>query len=231
MNHWLTTHWPRLEDQPDNAPWGVWLQDGYKHVGDDLVPGDHVLIFETQNAPNEVKGNSTGRTRTVKHRTGRRGIVAIVEVTSGLRKSNKKPERFADGATRWWRWMAETRVVLDGGFVPWQQVNRVLGYEPDYNMRGFGGGSGLKKISQEQYDQLAELFDPTRKNSPMRFKEKYVVDEQGKRVAIILDMVDYEKLLEELEELESLRAYDAAKSSGDEAIRFEQAVNEIERGH
>lgn len=230
MNHWLTTHWPPLEDEPDNAPWGVWLQDGYQHVGDDLLPGDHVLIFETQSPPNLVKGNSTVGTRTVKHRTGRRGIVAVVEVTSQLQESSKKAERFADGATRWWRWMAPTRLVLHGGFVPWQQVNRVLGYEPNYNMRGFGGRSGLKNINQEQYHQLVDLFDASRKNSPMPFKEQYVVDQKGNRVGVLLNIQDYEKLLEELEELDSIRAYDAARASGDEAIPFEEAVDEIEQG-
>lgn len=54
------------------------------------------------------------------------------------------------------------------------------------------------------------------------FKERYVVDEKGKRVGVILDVEDYEKLLEELEELEAIRAYDAAKASGDEAVPFEQ---------
>jgi len=61
------------------------------------------------------------------------------------------------------------------------------------------------------------------------FKERYVVDEKGNRVGVLLDMEDYCKLLEELEELESIRAYDAAKASGDEVIPFEQAVAEIER--
>lgn len=41
-------------------------------------------------------------------------------------------------------------------------------------------------------------------------------------------MEDFQKVLEELEELESIRAYDAAKASGDEVIPFEQAVREIE---
>ena len=59
-------------------------------------------------------------------------------------------------------------------------------------------------------------------------KERYVVDEKGNRIAVLLDLEDYHKLLEELEELESIRAYDAAKASGDEAIPFEQAVAEIE---
>lgn len=38
----------------------------------------------------------------------------------------------------------------------------------------------------------------------------------------------YRKLLAELEELESVRAYDAAKASGEEPIPFEQAIAEIE---
>ena len=61
------------------------------------------------------------------------------------------------------------------------------------------------------------------------FNQRYVVDESGNRVAVLLDIADYHKLLEELEELESIRAYDAAKASGDEAIPFEQAVAEIQR--
>lgn len=61
------------------------------------------------------------------------------------------------------------------------------------------------------------------------FKEHYVVDETGKRVGVLLGIKDYQKLLEELEELESIRAYDAAKASGDEAIPFEEAVAEIEQ--
>jgi hypothetical protein len=62
-----------------------------------------------------------------------------------------------------------------------------------------------------------------------KFKENYVIDEQGNRIGVFLDIADYRKLLEELEELESIRAYDAAKASGDEAMPFEQAVAEIEQ--
>jgi len=60
-------------------------------------------------------------------------------------------------------------------------------------------------------------------------KEHYIVDEKGNRVAVLLDLEDYRKLLAELEELECIRAYDAAKASDDEAIPFEQAMAEIER--
>jgi hypothetical protein len=53
------------------------------------------------------------------------------------------------------------------------------------------------------------------------FQERFVVDEQGRRVAVLLDIDQYEKVLDELEELDSLRAFDAAKNSGDETVPFE----------
>ena len=62
-----------------------------------------------------------------------------------------------------------------------------------------------------------------------QINERYVVDDKGKRVAVLLDIADYERILRELEELESVRAYDAAKSAKDEAVPFDQAVSEIER--
>ena len=62
-------------------------------------------------------------------------------------------------------------------------------------------------------------------------KENFLIDDKGKRIGVLLDIADYQKLIEELEELESLRAYDAAKASKDEAIPFEQAVEEIDRSH
>ncbi len=61
-----------------------------------------------------------------------------------------------------------------------------------------------------------------------RFSGKYVVDEKGKAVSILLDVKDYRRMLAELEELEAIRAYDAAKAAGEETVSFEQAVEEIE---
>jgi hypothetical protein len=61
------------------------------------------------------------------------------------------------------------------------------------------------------------------------FNERFLVDEQGRRVGVVLDMKAYRKILSALEELESIRAYDTAKRSGDKAIPFAQAVAEIER--
>jgi hypothetical protein len=38
----------------------------------------------------------------------------------------------------------------------------------------------------------------------------------------------YNKMMEQLEEIDDIRAYDAAKAEEDEVIPFDQAVNEIE---
>ena len=62
-----------------------------------------------------------------------------------------------------------------------------------------------------------------------KFKEKYLVDEKGARVGVLLDVKDYQKLLEDLEELESIRAFDAAKASGEVAVPLEEALAEIEQ--
>jgi hypothetical protein len=59
--------------------------------------------------------------------------------------------------------------------------------------------------------------------------ERFVVDKNGKRTAVLLDIEEYQKLLQGLEELNSLKAYDAAKASQDEAVPFEQVIAEIEK--
>ncbi len=58
---------------------------------------------------------------------------------------------------------------------------------------------------------------------------KYVVNEKGKAVSVLLDIKTYRRLMAELEELEAIRAYDAAKASCDESVPFERAVQEIEK--
>lgn len=65
---------------------------------------------------------------------------------------------------------------------------------------------------------------------------RYVVDENGKRVSVILPIEEYERMIEELEEFEDIlarRAYDEAKAElergEDELIPWEQAKREIEK--
>jgi hypothetical protein len=63
---------------------------------------------------------------------------------------------------------------------------------------------------------------------------RYIVDENGKRVSVILPIEEYERLIESLEDLEDVRAYDEAKGALDrgesEVIPLEQAMREIREG-
>jgi hypothetical protein len=60
-------------------------------------------------------------------------------------------------------------------------------------------------------------------------KTRLRASRKGEKISIVLDVKEYEKLLEDLEELDSIRAYDAAKKSGEIAIPFDRAMQEIER--
>jgi hypothetical protein len=59
-------------------------------------------------------------------------------------------------------------------------------------------------------------------------QEQFVVDHEGNRIGVVLDIKDYQKLLADVEELESIRAFDEAKASGEQPIPFERAIAEIE---
>ena len=60
-------------------------------------------------------------------------------------------------------------------------------------------------------------------------KEKFVTDSQGNRIGVLLDVAEYRRLLDALEELESIRAHDAAVAVRDAAVPFEKAVEELKR--
>lgn len=59
--------------------------------------------------------------------------------------------------------------------------------------------------------------------------ENFVVDKQGHKIGVFIDIKSYEHLMDELEELDDIRAFDEAKAAKDETIPFNQAVAEIER--
>jgi len=62
-------------------------------------------------------------------------------------------------------------------------------------------------------------------------RARYVVDENGKRVSVILPIEEYERLIEALEELEDIRAYDEAKAEldhgEDRLVPWEKVKREI----
>jgi hypothetical protein len=61
------------------------------------------------------------------------------------------------------------------------------------------------------------------------FNESYVVDKDGHKLGVFLNIESYEKIMADLEELDDIRAFDEAKKAKEEAIPFKQAVIEIER--
>ena len=52
-------------------------------------------------------------------------------------------------------------------------------------------------------------------------KEKYVTDGQGNRVAVLVEVEEYRRLLDAVEELESIRAYATAVAVREDAIPFD----------
>lgn len=58
---------------------------------------------------------------------------------------------------------------------------------------------------------------------------KFVTDGQSNRVAVLVEIEEDERMLDELDELAAIRAYDAAKLSGDEAVPFARVVEDIEK--
>lgn len=56
---------------------------------------------------------------------------------------------------------------------------------------------------------------------------EYVVDKKNHSKSVLLPLTDWEKVIEELEELDDIRAYDAAKASSAKRVPFDQAVREI----
>ena len=54
---------------------------------------------------------------------------------------------------------------------------------------------------------------------------EYVVDENQNRKSVILPVTEWKRVVEELEELDDIRAYDEAKAGPQDAIPFEQVVS------
>lgn len=58
------------------------------------------------------------------------------------------------------------------------------------------------------------------------YKENFVVDNSGKRIAVMLPIKEYERILDELEEKEDVRLYDKVKARNEERITLEQYMTE-----
>lgn len=59
-------------------------------------------------------------------------------------------------------------------------------------------------------------------------RTQFVTDNNGNKLAVILPIKDYNKMVDDLEELEDIKLYDKAKEGKQEFIDAEQAFKEIE---
>jgi PHD/YefM family antitoxin component YafN of YafNO toxin-antitoxin module len=57
---------------------------------------------------------------------------------------------------------------------------------------------------------------------------QFVTDNQGKKLAVILPIKDYNKMVDDLEELEDIKRYDKAKHGKQEFIDAEEVFKAIE---
>jgi PHD/YefM family antitoxin component YafN of YafNO toxin-antitoxin module len=63
----------------------------------------------------------------------------------------------------------------------------------------------------------------------MAKERQFVVNERGEKVAVVISIEEYEKILEELEDLDAIREYEEAKASGETPVPFDEAIARIER--
>ena len=56
---------------------------------------------------------------------------------------------------------------------------------------------------------------------------EYVVDDEQNRKAVLLPYDEWQKIVEEMEELDDIRAYDESKAQPSNSVLFDTAVKEI----
>lgn len=66
----------------------------------------------------------------------------------------------------------------------------------------------------------------------MKVPTQFIFDEKGEKIAVVISIEEYEKLMEEQEDREDLQKvqeYEAAKAAGEVPVPFEQVMDEIRR--
>jgi gamma-glutamylcyclotransferase (GGCT)/AIG2-like uncharacterized protein YtfP len=54
---------------------------------------------------------------------------------------------------------------------------------------------------------------------------QYITNKKGKKLSVVLPIREYERMLADLDELESIKAYDKVKSSKQKYMAAEEAFN------
>ena len=65
----------------------------------------------------------------------------------------------------------------------------------------------------------------------LRVHPEFVVDEEQERKAVLLPYDEWQQIVEEMEELDDIRAYDESKAQPSNPVPFDTAVKEIRKGN
>lgn len=161
MKYWVTTHWPpRIDEKPDLVHEGVYVPDGRQEAVADMHSGDYLWIYETRSGRPEKRRLVDGREEMVPCHEGREGVVVLAKIGSEIYEiEESEPTDYYGGSRVWWRYGADTETLNSHGFVPREELNRILGYSEDFNLHGFGDShSGVKEIDKPQFDQIMVQF-------------------------------------------------------------------------
>lgn len=154
-NYWITTKWPPYEhDEKEEGSFNIALQDGRENEAKEkLENGDLIFIYQLKTGP-------VGRGSDVKRKKGYGGLIALVKAKSGIQKDGSADWiYYEDGSKRCWRWYAETENILIKKSIRRKRFNRLLGYDTDYTLRGFGKDrSGLKNITKGEFCRILKIF-------------------------------------------------------------------------
>ncbi|RPD41680.1 hypothetical protein EG028_09640 [Chitinophaga barathri] len=59
-------------------------------------------------------------------------------------------------------------------------------------------------------------------------KAQFITDSSGKKVAVVLPVKAFEKVMEDLEELDDIRLFDRAKRSAAKGVPMKDAFSQVE---
>ena len=129
-----------------------------------MRPGDYVAIYETKYGRAKICMHSNSTTTKIDCQLGREGMICYGTADSCiLANPDSQPEKYADDSEIWWRWYAPVSVLSRTGFVSRLELLQILGYSPNFNLRGFGyHHSGLKKITEDEFNALVQAFHASR---------------------------------------------------------------------
>jgi hypothetical protein len=62
--------------------------------------------------------------------------------------------------------------------------------------------------------------------TPPKIIPQYITDNKGNKLSVIIPVVDYKQILEDLEELDDIRLYDEVKAKKEKSVSFDKYLHE-----